>query len=215
MRSPSTAATSSPDHRFDATPASHPRATGVVDESRTYVITGTSGVLAGALRQRLEVQGHRVIGVDIDDSAEAVTDLSSAYGRNQTLRDIEALTDGRVDAVVADAIRPDHAIVPRSRVVELFVQVSQATDRGIELVDQELLDLRGIVPGASLEAARVADLAPARRRAHDQPGAVVLDRDARFDDAIAHGHCGVVELDELRDRRTAIAGAEVAAGTDP
>lgn len=90
----------------------------IMDESRTYVITGTSGMLAGALRQRLEAKGHRVIGVDIDDSAEVVSDLSSAHGRNQMVRDIDALTDGRVDAVVAAAamvgVFPDTARMVRT-----------------------------------------------------------------------------------------------------
>ena len=72
-------------------------------EFRTYVITGTSGLLAGALRERLERQGHRVIGVDIDASAEVTADLSSAEGRAGMLRDVEALSDGRIDAVVAAA----------------------------------------------------------------------------------------------------------------
>jgi NAD(P)-dependent dehydrogenase (short-subunit alcohol dehydrogenase family) len=71
--------------------------------SRTYVITGTSGMLGGALRRRLEGQGHRVIGVDVDASAEVVADLSSADGRAGMVRDVEALSDGRVDAVVAAA----------------------------------------------------------------------------------------------------------------
>ena len=87
-------------------------------ESRTYVITGTSGMLAGALRQRLEGQGHRVVGVDVDTSAEVVADLSSADGRARMLRDVEALTEGRIDAVVAAAamvgVFPDTALMVRT-----------------------------------------------------------------------------------------------------
>ncbi len=87
-------------------------------ESRTYVIIGTSGMLAGALRQRLEGQGHRVVGVDVDTSAEVVADLSSADGRARMLRDVEALTEGRIDAVVAAAamvgVFPDTALMVRT-----------------------------------------------------------------------------------------------------
>jgi NAD(P)-dependent dehydrogenase (short-subunit alcohol dehydrogenase family) len=72
-------------------------------ELRTYVITGSSGMLAGALRERLEGQGHRVVGVDVDPLAEVVADLSSGDGRARMLRDIETLTDGSIDAVVAAA----------------------------------------------------------------------------------------------------------------
>jgi NAD(P)-dependent dehydrogenase (short-subunit alcohol dehydrogenase family) len=72
-------------------------------EVRTYVVTGTSGLLAGALRRRLEGQGHRVVGVDVDASADVVADLSSADGRDRMLREVETSTDGRIDAVVAAA----------------------------------------------------------------------------------------------------------------
>lgn len=71
--------------------------------TRTYVITGTSGMLAGALRARLESQGHRVIGVDVDPGADVVADLADAGGRRQMVRDIERLSGGCVDAVVAAA----------------------------------------------------------------------------------------------------------------
>ena len=87
-------------------------------EVRTYVITGTSGMLAGALRQRLEGQGHRVVGVDVDASADVVADLSSANGRARMLRDVEALTEGRIDAVVAAAamvgVFPDTGLMVRT-----------------------------------------------------------------------------------------------------
>src|SRR4249920_2141896 len=87
-------------------------------EVRTYVITGTSGMLAGALRQRLEEQGHRVVGVDVDASADVIADLSSANGRDQMLRDVEALTEGRIDAVVAAAamvgVFPDTGLMVRT-----------------------------------------------------------------------------------------------------
>jgi len=87
-------------------------------DSRTYVITGTSGMLAGALRQRLQGQGHRVVGVDVDASAEIVADLSSAEGRAGMVRDVEVLTEGRIDAVVAAAamvgVFPDTARMVRT-----------------------------------------------------------------------------------------------------
>jgi NAD(P)-dependent dehydrogenase (short-subunit alcohol dehydrogenase family) len=87
-------------------------------ESRTYVITGTSGMLAGALRRRLEGQGHRVVGVDVEALAEVVADLSSLEGRACMVREVEALTDGRIDAVVAAAamvgVFPDTSMMVRT-----------------------------------------------------------------------------------------------------
>ena len=78
----------------------------VMTESRTYVITGTSGMLAGALRQRLEGQGHRVVGIDVDASAEVVADLSSADGRASMLRDVVFAYELAVERAASAARSP-------------------------------------------------------------------------------------------------------------
>lgn len=43
-------------------------------------VTGSAGGIGGAIRSRIEAEGHKVIGVDVRD-AEVVADLSTAAGR--------------------------------------------------------------------------------------------------------------------------------------
>jgi NAD(P)-dependent dehydrogenase (short-subunit alcohol dehydrogenase family) len=75
----------------------------------TIAITGSAGGIGRATRERLERDGHRVIGVDVRDS-EVIADLSSAEGRATM---VEAVTDaagGVLDGVVAGAGVMDDAL---------------------------------------------------------------------------------------------------------
>jgi NAD(P)-dependent dehydrogenase (short-subunit alcohol dehydrogenase family) len=70
--------------------------------SRTYVITGSASGIGAAAYALLDKQGHRFFGVDIDD-ADVVVDLGTPDGRDKLVREVKALTGGKVDAVIANA----------------------------------------------------------------------------------------------------------------
>ena len=70
--------------------------------ARTYVVTGSASGIGQATRDRLEAQGHRVVGVDRHD-AEVVADLATPDGRVALVDEVAEHTDGAVDAVVACA----------------------------------------------------------------------------------------------------------------
>lgn len=70
--------------------------------SRTYVITGAASGVGAATKQLLEQQGHSVIGVDIH-KANIVADLSTTEGRDQMVQQVDELSGGTVDALVAVA----------------------------------------------------------------------------------------------------------------
>jgi NAD(P)-dependent dehydrogenase (short-subunit alcohol dehydrogenase family) len=68
----------------------------------TIVITGAAGGIGTAVRQRLEADGHTVIGVDVR-SADVVADLSSPEGRASMASSVASLCDGVLDGLVAGA----------------------------------------------------------------------------------------------------------------
>jgi NAD(P)-dependent dehydrogenase (short-subunit alcohol dehydrogenase family) len=68
----------------------------------TIVITGAAGGIGAATRQRLEADGHRVIGVDVRD-VEVVADLATAEGRDAMVAEVLAACDGVLDGLVAGA----------------------------------------------------------------------------------------------------------------
>jgi NAD(P)-dependent dehydrogenase (short-subunit alcohol dehydrogenase family) len=70
--------------------------------TRTYLITGSASGIGRATFELLTGQGHRVIGVDLHD-AEVVADLATAAGRAAMVERVNELTDGVLDAVVANA----------------------------------------------------------------------------------------------------------------
>ena len=69
---------------------------------RTYVVTGSASGIGLATRKKLEALGHKVIGVDIHD-AEVIADLSNQAGRVSAVEKVIALSEGQVDAVIANA----------------------------------------------------------------------------------------------------------------
>ena len=70
--------------------------------TRTYLVTGSASGIGRATFELLTGQGHRVIGVDLHD-AEVVADLATAAGRAAMVERVNELTDGVLDAVVANA----------------------------------------------------------------------------------------------------------------
>ncbi|MEY3379147.1 MAG: hypothetical protein RLZZ125_724 [Actinomycetota bacterium] len=69
---------------------------------RTYVVTGSASGIGLATRKKLEALGQKVIGIDIHD-AEVVADLSNVAGRKSASERILALSEGVIDAVIANA----------------------------------------------------------------------------------------------------------------
>lgn len=69
---------------------------------RTYVLTGSASGIGLATRKKLEALGHKVTGIDIHD-AEVIADLSDAAGRKSAVDKALALSEGAVDAVIANA----------------------------------------------------------------------------------------------------------------
>jgi NAD(P)-dependent dehydrogenase (short-subunit alcohol dehydrogenase family) len=69
---------------------------------RTYVITGAASGIGKATAELLAAQGNRVVGVDLHD-ADIVADLSTPHGREKMAAEVTASTDGRIDAIIANA----------------------------------------------------------------------------------------------------------------
>ncbi|MEO6318517.1 MAG: SDR family oxidoreductase [Acidimicrobiales bacterium] len=68
----------------------------------TIAITGSAGGIGGALRKRLEADGHAVIGVDVRD-AEVLADLATPSGRGAMVEAVTTQSDGALDGLVAAA----------------------------------------------------------------------------------------------------------------
>lgn len=69
---------------------------------RTYVVTGSASGIGLATRKKLEALGHKVIGVDIHN-ADVNSDLSNHAGRTSAVEKVIALSEGHIDAVIANA----------------------------------------------------------------------------------------------------------------
>lgn len=69
---------------------------------RTIVVTGSASGIGKALTETLQAHGDRVVGVDIHD-ADVTVDLTTAQGRTELVDRVTELTDGSIDAVVANA----------------------------------------------------------------------------------------------------------------
>ena len=69
----------------------------------TIVLTGSAGGIGIATRERLEKDGHRVIGVDVRD-AEVKADLSTPDGRLAMIEGVTSAADnGAIDGLIAGA----------------------------------------------------------------------------------------------------------------
>jgi NAD(P)-dependent dehydrogenase (short-subunit alcohol dehydrogenase family) len=68
----------------------------------TIAVTGAAGGIGSALRDRLEHDGHTVIGIDVRD-AEVIADLATPDGRAALVAEVGDRADGALDGVVAAA----------------------------------------------------------------------------------------------------------------
>lgn len=70
--------------------------------ARTYVITGEGSGIGKALGELLREHGHRVIGVDLSGS-DVTADLAAEEGVATMVDTVAELSQGRIDAIVANA----------------------------------------------------------------------------------------------------------------
>jgi NAD(P)-dependent dehydrogenase (short-subunit alcohol dehydrogenase family) len=66
---------------------------------RTFAITGAASGIGAALRKRLESDGHRVVGVDVQQ-ADVVADLATSEGRQAAIAAIRDACGGTLDGIV-------------------------------------------------------------------------------------------------------------------
>ena len=68
----------------------------------TCVVSGSASGIGAGTRERLERDGHRVIGIDLRD-AEVEADLSMPEGRAAAIRATLEKCEGRIDRLVLSA----------------------------------------------------------------------------------------------------------------
>jgi len=68
----------------------------------TAAVTGSASGIGAAVRERLEKQGDRVVGVDLHD-AEVVADLSTPAGRRSAVEGVLEASGGSLDRLVLAA----------------------------------------------------------------------------------------------------------------
>ncbi|GGL35539.1 SDR family oxidoreductase [Nocardia jinanensis] len=79
-----------------------------------YAVTGAASGMGRAVADKLTAEGHRVIGVDIQET-DIVADLATAEGRRSAIDAVLTAADGRLDgAVLAAGLgpAPDPARLP-------------------------------------------------------------------------------------------------------
>jgi NAD(P)-dependent dehydrogenase (short-subunit alcohol dehydrogenase family) len=73
-----------------------------VGVTRTYVITGAASGIGAATAHLLAGEGHRAVGVD-RHHADVCADLSTPAGRAAAVSEVDRITGGQVDGVIASA----------------------------------------------------------------------------------------------------------------
>jgi len=83
----------------------------------TVAITGSGSGIGAGIREHLEAQANKVIGVDLKN-AEILADLSTPEGRAQAVREINERCEGRLDRLVTCAGVGGH-VSPKSLVAKV------------------------------------------------------------------------------------------------
>jgi NAD(P)-dependent dehydrogenase (short-subunit alcohol dehydrogenase family) len=87
------------------------------------IVTGAASGIGMAVRERLEAQGDRVVGVDLRD-VEVTADLSTPEGREKAINETLEITKGSVDRLVLAAGLGGYILdAPRVLVVNYFGSV--------------------------------------------------------------------------------------------
>ncbi|GAA5122647.1 SDR family oxidoreductase [Alloalcanivorax gelatiniphagus] len=135
--------------------------------TRTTVITGAGSGIGKATMERLRAEGQRVIGVDLRD-ADVIADLSTDAGRSRMLEQVEALSEGRVDAVIAVAglVAP----IPLTVSVNFFAATAAVEGLRHLLVGSEAP--RAVVVSSIAAIQETDDALFERLMAGDEPGAL-------------------------------------------
>ncbi len=97
---------------------------------RTNVVTGSAGGMGIAIRKYLEGFGEKVIGVDVRD-AEVIADLSTKDGRAAMIEEVEKLSGGKLDGVVAGAGVANRGDIPGDLVTSVNYFGGVATLEGL------------------------------------------------------------------------------------
>jgi NAD(P)-dependent dehydrogenase (short-subunit alcohol dehydrogenase family) len=92
-----------------------------------YCVTGSARGIGGAIRARIEAEGHSVIGVDLAGQ-EVEADLSSPEGRSGAVEAIRAAAGDVLDGLVVCAGLP-----PTFKPTEAIAQVNYFA--AVELLD--------------------------------------------------------------------------------
>jgi NAD(P)-dependent dehydrogenase (short-subunit alcohol dehydrogenase family) len=82
--------------------AARPRAQQTEPIGRTYVITGAASGIGAATARYCRERGGRVIACDLH-SVDIIADLTTAKGRAVLVDEVTRLSQGRIDAIVANA----------------------------------------------------------------------------------------------------------------
>ncbi|MEJ5254051.1 MAG: SDR family oxidoreductase [Acidimicrobiales bacterium] len=152
---------------------------------RTVVITGSASGMGAAIRHRLEADGDRVIGIDLQGE-DIDADLSTPDGRGAAVEAVAEMSGRRVDAFVACAgLGP--TVRPTSRIVAVNYFGA------VRLLDELLPMLAaGSSPAAVAISSNSIGLVPMddtslidAMLAGDEPAALELA--ARFDGASVYG----------------------------
>lgn len=116
-------------------------------------ITGSASGIGAAIRRRLEKDGARVIGIDLQ-GAEVVADLSSRAGRDAAVAGVLARCDGRLDQLVVAAGVGTH-VKPGSKIASINYFGA------VDLLDGLFAALRkGAAPAALAISSNSAQLVP-------------------------------------------------------
>lgn len=144
-------------------------------------ISGCATGIGAATRERLEADGHRIVGIDLRD-VEVPADLAHAEGRRAAIAGVLDRCDGRLDGVVLCAGLGGHigdgprvASVNYFGVVELLdgllPALQQGTDPAAVVICSNSAQLASSIGESSLvEAFLAGDEAEARRLARDAYG---------------------------------------------
>jgi NAD(P)-dependent dehydrogenase (short-subunit alcohol dehydrogenase family) len=139
---------------------------------RTYVVTGAASGIGAATARYLREGGSRVIGCDLHD-ADVIADLATIEGRARLVDGVIGLSEGRIDAIVANA-----GGGPAETMVALNFFGSIATLEGLRPT------LAASPAPRAVMVSSVASLGPLEARVveaclnMDEPAAIAAGRDA-------------------------------------